>query len=231
MSGVGPEPFNDFKILNSEKVIFAGGDAEFGASIVTTTDHGINLLYQLTPCYGVATAITFRTQSEAWMPLSYAQKWAVNLDSGKADEWFYINSPDSAVVFDAAFLTPEIGWAVGARTFDFFNYEGRILKYNTSIIGITDGNKYSPDNFVLYQNFPNPFNPSTTIKYYLPKASEVEIKFFDAAGRLLKSIHENNVPVGYHTIMFEGNGLASGVYFYNVRAGEYSVNKKMVLIK
>jgi len=112
-----------------------------------------------------------------------------------------------------------------------FTFTGALMKYNASIIGIVNGQNNSPENFVLYQNFPNPFNPSTTIKYYLPRASEVEIKFFDAAGRQVNSVHMNNVSAGYHSLMFDGGGLASGVYFYNVRSGEYSVFKKMVLIK
>jgi len=230
-SGVGPDPYNDIKILDSERVIFPGGDFEYGTSIITTTDHGINLLYQLTPCTGMATAISFRTPSEAWMPLTYAQKWAVSLDSGAANSWFSVPTQDSIIAWDVAFMSPTFGWAVGNVLHSGFTFTGALMKYNASIIGIVNGQNNSPENFVLYQNFPNPFNPSTTIKYYLPRASEVEIKFFDAAGRQVNSVHMNNVSAGYHSLMFDGGGLASGVYFYNVRSGEYSVFKKMVLIK
>ncbi len=227
-NGIAPEPDFDFKIFSADKVIFAGGDLEYGTAVVTSTDQGMHWRYDTTGCYGVARAITYRTPSEVWMPLSFSQRWAVNLDSGNANYWFCIPAPDTTSVYDATFMSPTFGWAVGC-----FGYicTGTILKYNTSIIGLSEQHISVPERFVLFQNYPNPFNPSTVIKYYLPKSSDVELTVFDALGREVRNIRQYNLSAGFHSESFNGSGLASGVYFYRVIAGEFSDFKKMVLIK
>jgi len=227
-SGIAPEPDFDIKIFSPDKVIFAGGDLEYGTAIVTSTDQGMHWRYDTTSCYGVARAIAYRTPAEVWVPLSFSQRWAVNLDSGNANNWFCLPAPDTTSVYDAVFASPTVGWAVGCVG---YICTGTLLKYNTSVIGLSEQHNNVPGRFVLYQNYPNPFNPTTSIKYYLPSSSDVEITFFDALGREIRRLHENNLQAGFHSAVFNGTDLASGVYFYRVRAGDFIDFKKMVLIK
>jgi hypothetical protein len=89
----------------------------------------------------------------------------------------------------------------------------------------------APTSFSVYQNFPNPFNPSTKIKYELPQNSFVTIKVFDAIGREIKSLLNQQKETGFHEINFDGKDLPSGVYIYKIQAGEFIQTRKMILMK
>ena len=89
----------------------------------------------------------------------------------------------------------------------------------------------SADNFYLYQNYPQPFNPSTKIKYQIPKPCFVSLKIFDALGTEVATLINEEKMRGTFQIEFDGSGLTSGVYFYQLIAGDFLETKKMVLIK
>lgn len=88
-----------------------------------------------------------------------------------------------------------------------------------------------PKEFRLEQNYPNPFNPTTTIAYALPKRSNVSLKVFDVLGREVASLVKETQDVGEYQARFSAHRLSSGVYFYQLRAGEFSQTRKMTLIK
>jgi len=88
-----------------------------------------------------------------------------------------------------------------------------------------------PINFSLEQNFPNPFNPSTTIKYQLPKTSLVTIKVFDVLGNEIATLVNEELPAGEYEVEFDASGLTSGVYFYKLTSGDDIETRKMILIK
>ncbi|MCW8824325.1 MAG: DUF1028 domain-containing protein [Ignavibacteriaceae bacterium] len=92
-------------------------------------------------------------------------------------------------------------------------------------------NLTSPDKFYLYQNYPQPFNPSTTIKYQIPKTSFVSLKVFDALGREVVTLVNEEKTYGNYEVEFDGSALTSGIYFYTLKAGGYKNTKKMLLIK
>lgn len=88
-----------------------------------------------------------------------------------------------------------------------------------------------PDAFSLKQNYPNPFNPTTTITFTLPQASFVSLKVFNLLGQEVATLVNEKKNAGTHTLKFDGTGLASGVYFYRIIAGDFVETKKFVLIK
>ena len=88
-----------------------------------------------------------------------------------------------------------------------------------------------PMKYELAQNFPNPFNPTTHIRFGLPKASTVEIDLFNVMGQKVNTILDEYKSAGYHTINLDGSYLASGVYFFSIKAGEFKDVKKMLLMK
>ena len=88
-----------------------------------------------------------------------------------------------------------------------------------------------PKEFQLMQNYPNPFNPTTTIIFDLPKESHVTMKIYNILGQEVKTlINETKKPGSYH-LNFNASSLASGVYIYRIKAGEFTSTKKMMLIK
>jgi hypothetical protein len=85
--------------------------------------------------------------------------------------------------------------------------------------------------YALEQNFPNPFNPATTIQYALPNAANVKLTVFNVLGQETATLVDEPRPAGIHTVRFDGSRLASGLYFYRLQAGTYVEMKKLVLIR
>lgn len=88
-----------------------------------------------------------------------------------------------------------------------------------------------PVDFSLSQNYPNPFNPSTTIEYTLPKSAEVTLKIYDVGGKEIVTLVRGQQTAGRHRVRFEATGLASGLYFYRLEAGDFVQTKKLTLLK
>jgi len=88
-----------------------------------------------------------------------------------------------------------------------------------------------PAEFVLSQNFPNPFNPSTRLNYFVPQESFVSIKVYDFLGREVMTLVNETKSIGSYELVFDAANLPSGTYFYTMIAGDYSATKKMILIK
>ncbi len=82
----------------------------------------------------------------------------------------------------------------------------------------------------LFHNTPNPFNPTTTIRYYLPDRIYVTIGVYDVAGRLVDVLGKGEMPGGYHEAVWSAGGIGSGVYFCRLTAGKVSISRKMVLL-
>ena len=85
--------------------------------------------------------------------------------------------------------------------------------------------------YSLSNNYPNPFNPSTTIKYQIPELSFVTLKVYDVLGNEVMIYSEEKQEAGYHRLEFDATEYRSGVYFYRLQAGDFVETKKMVLMK
>lgn len=83
----------------------------------------------------------------------------------------------------------------------------------------------------LGQNFPNPFNPTTTIRFALPTRAHVTLSVFNTIGQAVATLVNEVLEAGYHETVFDGGNLASGVYFYRLRAGDYVQTKKLALVR
>lgn len=88
-----------------------------------------------------------------------------------------------------------------------------------------------PDKFEVYQNFPNPFNPSTTIRWQMPEAGFVTLKIYDVLGREVITLINEELNAGSHQINFNAYNYSSGVYFYQLKTENYIETKKMILLK
>lgn len=88
-----------------------------------------------------------------------------------------------------------------------------------------------PATIQLRQNYPNPFNPTTTIDFSLGEPGAVSLTVFNMAGHQVATLVDGNLSAGDHSVVFDGSSLTSGIYFYNLRAGDYTATQKMVLVK
>ena len=139
-----------------------------------------------------------------------------------------------AVVDYARAYTPNV-LMVAARTKDFMVFISlpdtiQVDPPNVTGIGGT-GSRRGASEFVLSQNFPNPFNPSTTIGYGLPRGADVRLVVYNALGQEVARLVDTHQESGYHEVRFDGTNVASGVYFYRLRAGEFSQTKRLMLVR
>jgi photosystem II stability/assembly factor-like uncharacterized protein len=93
------------------------------------------------------------------------------------------------------------------------------------------GDNINPEKYSLLQNFPNPFNPVTRIRYSLTFEGNVLVKVYDISGKEITRLVNEKQSAGYHEITFDASGLSSGVYFYEINSGSFKDIKKMILIK
>jgi len=103
-------------------------------------------------------------------------------------------------------------------------------KYGT-LVGIEEMNQELPNELILGNNYPNPFNPTTTIRYDLPKAGFVKITIYDILGREVRVLVNEEKTPGVYEVRFDARNLASGVYFYTIRTPQNFQSKKMILLK
>jgi len=116
--------------------------------------------------------------------------------------------------------------------------------YSIDLTPVTDieKNNYGLIDFVLFQNYPNPFNPSTVISYQLPVSGVVTLKVFDILGNEVATLVNEEKQPGTYEVEFNinshsgksangGRNLSSGIYFYQLKAGDFVETKKMVLLK
>jgi hypothetical protein len=91
--------------------------------------------------------------------------------------------------------------------------------------------RQTPLTYRLEINYPNPFNPSTIIKFSLPEASNVQLTVYNTIGQKVKTLVNQTMNAGSHSVQFDGTGLPSGVYIYRLKAEEFSKSRKMLLVK
>ena len=107
----------------------------------------------------------------------------------------------------------------------------RVLLPMAAVTSLRELTSASPASFQLEQNFPNPFNPATAIRFTLPQQEYVTLKIFDASGREVQTLISGNLAAGTHRIEFEAKNLTSGIYFYRVQTGQIFIQKKMLILR
>lgn len=99
------------------------------------------------------------------------------------------------------------------------------------VVGIDTRDNQIPSEFALSQNYPNPFNPTTTIHYSVPKSGQVNLAVYDINGRLINELVNEVQDAGNYRVTVDGHNISSGVYFYRLTSGSFSMTKKMTLVK
>ena len=112
------------------------------------------------------------------------------------------------------------------------------IKYVPSGSDVRDvsGEGQRPSEFSLSQNYPNPFNPATSIKFVLSKSGEVKIEVFNILGQRVRTLVDQHLKPGHMVVDWDGKDdggeeVSSGIYFYRLKAGDFTQTRKMVLLK
>jgi hypothetical protein len=109
-----------------------------------------------------------------------------------------------------------------------------VAKFDSTLSAIAtsfEEKKQQPNEFALYNNFPNPFNPATTISFQIPSSSKVTLKIYDLLGSEILILLDEEIQAGNYSLGFDASDLAGGIYYYKLKAGSFSDTKKMILLK
>jgi photosystem II stability/assembly factor-like uncharacterized protein len=145
---------------------------------------------------------------------------AVTYDAGES--WSVI---DTAANYQISFPSYIVGWSSQYTTNVVRKYVGPPLSVEEEQID------EMPTGYSLSQNYPNPFNPSTTFRYSIPNESKVIIKVYDILGKEIATLMDEEKSVGTYELTWNASSLPSGVYFYQLKAGDFIKTKKMTLLK
>lgn len=124
------------------------------------------------------------------------------------------------------FVNANLGFAALGGT----SGNGGLIKY-TGTNGINSNTGITPSEYKLEQNFPNPFNPSTTIRFSLPTAGFVTLKVYNSLGKEVVTLVSEKMSAGYQEVSYDASHLNSGIYFYRINSNGFTDTKKMVLVK
>lgn len=171
----------------------------------------------------------------------------IGLASSNSDAIFnFYNQPDKQAGIRAAYPVTGGTARVVFTTFGFetiaeatirSQFLDRMITWmENTTVGIDDPTSAAVSDFRLEANYPNPFNPQTAIEFSVPVASVVTLEIFDISGRHVKTLHQASLPVGHHKFIWDatdasGNSVASGVYFYRMRAVDFVQTRKMMLLR
>jgi hypothetical protein len=140
-------------------------------------------------------------------------------------------------VMSTGLLSPVCAiYKVGTSKYSAFSYSGQgpnnvYFNQEGLITGVTPISGNVPGSYDLKQNFPNPFNPSTTIRFNIPQTGFVSLKVYDVLGNEVTTLVNEELSANSYEISFNAAGLASGVYFYKLVSGDFVNVKKMILVK
>ena len=145
--------------------------------------------------------------------------------------WGYLHPMEAMGNFGSS--TVQGTWKIKVldnAAFDVGVLKGWGLRF-VNTVGVKDDGGRVPVSFALEQNYPNPFNPSTTIRFGIPRETEVSLVLYNILGQQVATLINETVKPGNHSVIFNASQLASGTYFYRLTAGSYTATKKMMLIK
>jgi len=218
--GVSADEVFDLFIFDSLNALTLSGDPEglFLMAYIKTTDAGITWSNDSLAFFGLSFAIDFRTYNEGWSASGYK----FLLTTNRGESWNEFETPDGAVIYDLQFTDARNGYAVGDS--------GVILKLDPTLVSV-EKNPESPNELILSQNYPNPFNPTTSISYVVSSTQFISLIIYDILGNEITKLINEEQPAGNYSIDFNASGLPCGIYFYQLRSGEFVQTKKMVYLK
>jgi photosystem II stability/assembly factor-like uncharacterized protein len=147
---------------------------------------------------------------------------AVTTDAGES--WRLLDTIGACFL---GFASDRVGWCVPREhSHLLYKYVGPRF-----VVGVSPPFVALPDPFRLFQNYPNPFNPVTTIEYQLPRAGRVTLVVYDLLGREVARLVDGTEESGFKSITFDASSLASGIYLYRLRAGDFSQTRTMAVVK
>jgi hypothetical protein len=193
---------------------FGGAENDAGYSLVQSQDGGY-IVAGVTNSFGAGSTDIGLLKTDSLGNLI----WITSIGGANADV-----ATDIKLTSDGGYILTGFTDSFGAGLSDVW-----LVKLEPDLTSVEEN--FIIKDYNLSQNFPNPFNPNTVISYQLPIGSNVTLKVFDLLGREVATLMDDYKTAGSYKVDFSGNGLTSGIYFYQLKAGSIVETKKMILLK
>ena len=128
-------------------------------------------------------------------------------------------------------LNTKYFWRINATNSKGTSPWSPVWNFRVRSTGVGNISEEIPSIYKLFNNYPNPFNPETNIKFQVPEFTDVKIEVYDVNGKLVERLINSRINAGTYSIKWKGNNNPSGIYFCKLTAGKYSETKKIVLLK
>ena len=201
-----------------------GGEEEndaFGASVQQTSDGGY-----------IITGTTNSYDSRS------ADVWLIKTDSFGDTLWTMTYGGSGSEEGMSVQQTSDSGYIIAGNKFSFPREDIWLIRVapDTVQVAAEDSPKLHPSSFYFHQNHPNPFNPVTTIRYDLPEQSHVSILIYDILGREIRKLINTTQDAGYKSVIWDGTdefgrSVGTGIYLYQIKAGDFTQTRKMLLLR
>jgi photosystem II stability/assembly factor-like uncharacterized protein len=218
---VAGEPFFGIHFFDASNVLCVGGDLDFGAGKVRTTNGGDDWEYTYLGIWGRAAAVSFRTATEGWAPLGFASTIMRSRDGG--DQWDEMPTPGDLAMQDVVFLDSGTGYMAGEQ--------GTLLRYVGEGSAVAAPGTPAPTPGLALRARPNPFGPATRIEFRVPARASVSLRLYDVAGREVARLVDESLPGGMHSRSLDGTGLPDGVYFLRLEADGRTSTRKLLHVR
>jgi hypothetical protein len=193
--------------------------------------------YDVSSCWDGGYIISGDSLSERGINGSY-RAWLLKINGSGDSLWSRFGPPVQNPMLEPweshILQTPDSGYLWGVQ-YGWLGYGSRdyytLSKIAPDVPSAVIIEQTLPQGYALHGNFPNPFNPTTTITFDLPKSEFVTLTVFDLLGREVAELCHDTYAAGSHTLSFDGGGLPSGIYLYRIHAGGFSASQKMMLLK
>lgn len=217
--------------FSTNKLDGIGGSSNTSTTCSRTSNGGVSWFSQTIP-----STVTTGYFNAKWVPNSNTV-FIVNSPSTGATQSF--KSTDKGATWTsltwpsgATYCTHmDMYYSGGIATLYGVCSDGTVVKLTQTVTGVNDPQTSVPNEYKLEQNYPNPFNPTTTINYSIPKASFVTLKIYDVLGSEVMTVVNEQQSAREYTYTVDFSKMTSGVYYYKIKAGNYTATKKLMLVK
>jgi photosystem II stability/assembly factor-like uncharacterized protein len=199
-----------------------GGNSWSGR--LNTFDYPVRALKFFNPNYGfICGGNVYSEAGWIYSTANGGQNW--NLEVNTLAEMFSI----ATVNFGADSTDVWVVGSTGSSTgFVGKAYKTRIGNVSTAV---NNNTSETPNGYKLFNVYPNPYNPETTVKFQIPVEASVSLKIFDIQGRLMETLMDKNLQAGYYEVSFKSSNYSSGIYFVRMIANNFSDSKKIMIVK
>ncbi|HEX2865858.1 MAG TPA: T9SS type A sorting domain-containing protein [Ignavibacteriales bacterium] len=216
----------DVQILHVDRKGVLWGLLRSKGTLGRSYDNGASFS-DLSPALNWTGSLAFDDQNNAYAG-TYDKGVYFSSDNGKT--WTSASNGLSSFFWIKYMSFDKKGYLYGVSGNDSVNYSP-VFRSTSPVTAVNDSHEGAVNSYQLFNNFPNPFNPSTTISYSIPKESYVELKVFDMLGREVASLVNKEQSAGEYKVKFDASSLSSGIYIYSLTAGDFRASKKLMLLR